>query len=131
MYALDTNTVIYFFKGMGQVASHIWSCSPKDIFIPAIVAYELEVGIQKTGNPAQKKKQLEQLLDASGFIPFDRKESVAAAQIRNRLEKKGEPIGPLDTLIAGSALAHHLTLVTHNTHEFKRVAGLKIVDWFE
>lgn len=131
MYALDTNTVIYFFKGLGKVADHVWACAPKDIFIPAIVAYELEVGVQKARNSSQKKKQLDLLINASGFIPFDKKEVLAAAQIRSRLEKKGEAIGPLDTLIAGSALAHHLILVTHNTREFKRVEDLKIVDWFE
>jgi len=32
-------------------------------------------------------------------------------------------------LIAAIALANQATLVTHNTREFSRVAGLKIEDW--
>jgi predicted nucleic acid-binding protein len=36
----------------------------------------------------------------------------------------------MDTLIAGTALVHHATLVTHNTVEFQRVSGLALVDWF-
>jgi len=36
-------------------------------------------------------------------------------------------IGPYDLMIA--ALAHNLTLVTHNVREFSRVEGLQIEDW--
>jgi tRNA(fMet)-specific endonuclease VapC len=32
-------------------------------------------------------------------------------------------------MIAAIALAHELTLVTHNTREFSRVPGLKLADW--
>ena len=45
MYALDTNTVIYFFKGMGNVASHLFSLPPHEIVLPSVVLYELQVGI--------------------------------------------------------------------------------------
>jgi len=31
MYLLDTNTLIYFFKGMGNVADILLAKSPKDI----------------------------------------------------------------------------------------------------
>ncbi|MFX8393237.1 PIN domain-containing protein [Acinetobacter baumannii] len=47
------------------------------------------------------------------------------------MEKQGTPIGPLDTLIAAHALSLNVTLVTNNTKEFKRVVGLKLVDWLE
>ena len=40
------------------------------------------------------------------------------------------PIGPLDNLIAGTAIAAGARLVTHNRSEFGRVPGLRIVDWF-
>jgi tRNA(fMet)-specific endonuclease VapC len=39
-------------------------------------------------------------------------------------------LGPIDTLIAGTALAHSATLVTHNTKGFSRVRGLRLLDWF-
>jgi len=47
------------------------------------------------------------------------------------MARRGEAIGPLDTLIAGSALAHRATLVTRNVREFARVPGLEIVNWYE
>ncbi len=37
MFALDTNTLIYFFKESGQVADRLLNTAPSDIAIPAIV----------------------------------------------------------------------------------------------
>lgn len=57
-------------------------------------------------------------------------EAVAAAKVRAGLEAKGTPIGPLDTLIAGTALAAGGTLVTRNVKEFRRVDGLLVENWY-
>ena len=46
-----------------------------------------------------------------------------------RLEKAGTPICAYDLLIAGQALRRGLTVVTANTAEFGRVAGLSWEDW--
>ncbi len=54
MYMLDTNILICFFKGMGEVEETLFSRSPKDIFIPSIVIYELQVGIAKSNNPQKR-----------------------------------------------------------------------------
>ena len=53
-----------------------------------------------------------------------------AAKLQVDLEGLGCSIGPLDTLIAATALAHGATLVTNNIREFQRVPGLKLEDWF-
>jgi tRNA(fMet)-specific endonuclease VapC len=47
MYVLDTNILIYFFKGLGNVKQNLLEKPPKDIGVPTIVFYELEVGIKK------------------------------------------------------------------------------------
>mgnify|MGYP005839120289 FL=1 len=130
MYLLDTNTLIYFFKGMGNVTETLLAKSPKDISIPSIALYELEVGIAKSNNPKKRKKQLEALITCIAVLPFASKEAEIAAMIRAELENTGTPIGPYDTLIAGIALSSNTTLVTHNTKEFSRVEGLSLEDWF-
>ncbi|WP_339135805.1 MAG: type II toxin-antitoxin system VapC family toxin [Candidatus Electrothrix sp. GW3-4] len=130
MYLLDTNTLIYFFKDIGNVAETLLSKSPKDISIPSIVLYELEVGIAKSNNPKKRKKQLEALTSRITVQSFTPREAEVAAMIRADLEKKGRPIGPYDTLIAGTALSVNATLVTRNTKEFQRVSGLSLEDWF-
>lgn len=130
MYCLDTNSLIYFFKNMGQVAENLLAKSPKDIGVPAIVVYELEVGIAKSNNPKKRKAQLNALLSQIEVLPFGHKEAEIAAKIRAFLEQQGTPIGAYDTLIAATALSHKATLVTHNTSEFKRVKNLEIEDWY-
>ncbi|MBS3666474.1 type II toxin-antitoxin system VapC family toxin [Halomonas sp. FeN2] len=130
MYVLDTNTLIYFFKGMGSVADNLLSKKPADIGIPAIVLYELELGIAKSAAPKKRAMQLDKLIDTVQILGFSTPEAKASAQIRATLEKQGTPIGPYDTLIAGTALANQGTLVTHNTGEFKRIKKLAVEDWY-
>lgn len=129
-YVLDTNTLIYFFKGVGQVASHLYSCDPYEVIVPTVVLYELNVGIQKSTHPAKRLAQLSTLLEQVQVLSFGRREAEVSAQIRATLERQGKLIGPYDIQIAGCALANNATLVTHNIKEFERVEGLVVVDWF-
>ena len=130
MYVLDTNTLIYFFKGAGNIAQKLLSKPPKQIGIPSIVLYELEVGIAKSKSAHKRLKQLEEITSLVNVLPFTPKEAKSSAAIRVLLEKKGIPIGQYDILIAGTALAHQAVLVTHNTKEFKRINKLQIEDWY-
>jgi tRNA(fMet)-specific endonuclease VapC len=129
MYALDTNALIHFFKGVGRVAERMLACPPGEIGIPIVSVYEIEVGISKTGRSRARSEQFERLLETVTVLPFGRSEARKAADIRSRLEAMGAPIGPLDTLIAGIVLARGAILVTHNTAEFSSVPGLEVVDW--
>jgi len=130
MYILDTNTLIYFFKGLGSVAETIFSKEPANIGIPAIVIYEIQTGIAKSTSPRKRTLQLKNLTEAVAILPFSIAEAKASSIIRSRLEQKGTPIGHYDVLIAGTAMAHKGILVTHNLAEFNRVKGLKTEDWF-
>jgi tRNA(fMet)-specific endonuclease VapC len=130
MYVLDTNTLIYYFKGQGQVAQNLANIDFQEISIPTIVLFELQVGIAKSTSPAKRTQQLQQLLNRVNLVPFDRNGALAAAIIRAQLEQQGTPIGSLDILIAGTAVALQATLVTHNISEFSRVSGLAIADWY-
>lgn len=130
MWVLDTNTLIFFFKGQGRVSEILLSKAPKQLFIPAIVLYELEVGIAKSSYPERRIRQLDALLGATNLLPFGHAQAKEASKIRSTLENKGQPIGPYDVLIAASAMAQGATLVTNNLKEFKRVDGLSVEDWF-
>lgn len=129
-YTLDTNTLIYFFKGIGNVALNLLSTAPSEIGVSSLVLYELEFGIAVSTDPRKRQGQLQELVSLVTIIPFRWKEAKQAAQIRAALEKKGAPIGPYDVLIAATAISNNAILVTHNKKEFQRVHGLKIADWF-
>lgn len=130
MYLLDTNTLIYFFKGQENVAARLLETPPTEIAIPSIVLYELYVGIEKSESPEKRSQQLQNLADIIPITPFGTKEAKSAAIIRANLEKKGTPIGPYDIMIAGTALSNNNILVTHNTTEFIRIPDIQLEDWF-
>ena len=127
---LDTDTVIYFFKGKGAVAQRLLATPPAEVSITAISLFELQLGVAKSGSPDRLRTQLDTLLRVVRVLPFGEEEAQVAAQVRARLEALGTPIGPLDTLIAGTALRHGATLVTRNLREFRRVEGLFVDDWY-
>ncbi|MGD9136170.1 MAG: type II toxin-antitoxin system VapC family toxin [Desulfobacterales bacterium] len=129
-YILDTNTLIYFFKGLGDVSKKMLAQPPSEIAIPTVVLFELEVGIAKSTSPRKRKSQLQEFTALVNVLPFGIAESKFAAQIRVKLEKQGLPIGPYDVLIAATAMANNMILVTHNQKEFGRIESLKIEDWF-
>ena len=52
-------------------------------------------------------------------------------EIREHLQSRGTPIGPLDMLIAAHARAEGMTLVTNNVREFERVPELDLANWAE
>lgn len=130
MYALDSNTAIYFFKGMGNVAKMLLSLPPNQVALPVVVLYELRLGIAKSNAPEKRMAQLNELLSIARVLPFSEKEAEITALLRANLEKAGTPIGPMDFMIAGIALSNQATLVTHNTKEFSRIANLRLADWF-
>jgi tRNA(fMet)-specific endonuclease VapC len=127
----DTNTLIYFFKGQGKVAERLLQTPPGELALPAIVLYELEVGIAKSNSPERRRAQLGELLAWVEVLPFGALESRCSALIRADLEKRGEPIGPMDVLIAGTAFAHDALLITRNLSEFGRIPGLRLENWYD
>ena len=130
MFALDTNTLIYFFKGLGRVKERLLAVPPADVAIPSVVLYELEVGIAQSDQPSKRRTQLDTLLTVVAILPFDSAAAKRAADVSGVLRRIGAAIGPIDNLIAGTALAHRATLVTHNAREFRRVRGLDLADWY-
>jgi len=129
-YLLDTDTVIYFFKGRGRVAQRLLQTAPAEVALSTLSLYELHVGVVRSVRPDETQAQLETFLTLITVVPFDDAAARAAAEVRGYLERSGQTIGMLDTLIAGVALARGLTLVTHNVSEFQRVPNLLIEDWY-
>ncbi|WP_367648415.1 type II toxin-antitoxin system VapC family toxin [Burkholderia lata] len=64
-----------------------------------------------------------------GVLSWDTAAVDATAAIRADLATRGTPIGANDASIAGHAIATGAVLVTHNSREFGRVAGLSLEDW--
>ena len=68
----------------------------------------------------------EGLLRPFRWLPVNARVGREAARIRRRLRLKGELIGDFDILIAATALAVEIPLVTRNTTDFQRIPGLVV-----
>jgi len=127
-YLLDTDTCIDLLRGLRSVVSKLEKLSPEDCGISAITTFELFAGAAKARQPSNEIDKIERLASVLEEISFDREAAQQAGALRYRLQA-GTPLGPYDLLIAAHALALDLTLVTANTVEFGRVAGLRIESW--
>jgi predicted nucleic acid-binding protein len=67
------------------------------------------------------------LVAAIPVLPLDREAATRAAVVRQRLARKGVPIGMADSLIAGIALVNNLPLLTRNRKHFENVEGLRLL----
>ena len=129
-YMLDTNICIYIIKHQPEnVIRKFMEHDSEDICISAITYAELAHGVEKSQSREKNRIALMVLLSEIQIVPFDDLAAQIYGEIKADLQKKGTPIGPMDTLIAAHAKAMNLTLVTNNTKEFVRVDGLKLEDW--
>ena len=99
------------------------------VAISSVVIFELRYGIAKSKRVADNTGRVDLFLASLQILPFDQDDARIAGNIRVELERLGTPIGPYDYLIAAQALRHGFLLVTANTREFSRVAGLRWEDW--
>lgn len=130
MYMLDTNICIYIIKQKPkQVIEKLKKLHNANLCISSITYSELLYGVENSLNVPKNLLALTMFLSNVEILPYDENASIDYGLIRAELEKKGEPIGPLDMLIAAHAKSLRITLVTNNEREFRRVKGLNIENW--
>jgi len=128
-YMLDTNICIYIINARPPaVLERFRRERLGSISISSVTAAELAFGVAKSGS-ARNREALEMFLAPLEVLPFDASAIWHYGDLRAALERRGEPIGALDTMIAAHAMASNTILVTNNTREFARVAGLRLENW--
>ena len=127
----DTNVCINLINGRAssRIAKRLRATSPSEIRLASITRAELLFGAHKSAQVAENVRTVEQFCKPYLTLPFDDACAQHYGVVRAYLARRGTPIGPNDLLIAATALAHDLTLVTHNVDQFSRVVGLRIEDW--
>jgi tRNA(fMet)-specific endonuclease VapC len=131
-FLLDTNVCIKILNGSSEtVVARMRNHDPAEITLSAVVRAELVYGARKSRHVAANLRLIEAFCEPFACFPFDDRAADVYGGIRTDLERLGQPIGPNDLMIASTALAHSLTLVTHNLSEFTRVPSLRIEDWEE
>jgi tRNA(fMet)-specific endonuclease VapC len=132
MYLLDTNACIRILNNSSSdLATQLHEHQPDEIALCSVVKAELLYGAQRSSHIAENLRVLDRFFDPFYSLPFDDNCVQAFSRIRTELERAGTPIGPYDLLIAATAVGNSRTLITANTREFNRVAGLMIENWEE
>ncbi len=130
MFLLDTNVCIHVLNGRSpQLVERLRRHRPAEVALCAVVKAELIYGAHRSSRAAENLRLLERFFDPFVSLPFDDHCADIYGRIRHELERAGTPIGPNDLMIAATAVAHGLTLVTANTREFERVIGLSLDNW--
>jgi tRNA(fMet)-specific endonuclease VapC len=129
-WMLDTDTCIAIIKGKSaSVLKKLRGKSVGQVGISSITFAELAFGAAKSTRRDEAQAALTEFLLALEVASFDSAAAESYGELRVSLEKRGTPIGPLDTLIAAHAVALDAVLVTHNTREFQRINTLRVEDW--
>ena len=130
MFLLDTNSCIRILNGSSpSLIERMREHDPSDIRLCSIIKAELYYGARRSTRVQDNLKLLQRFFKVFVSIPFDDLCAEHYGAIRNELAAAGVMIGPNDLMIAATSRAHDLVLVTHNTSEFGRVAGLRVEDW--
>jgi tRNA(fMet)-specific endonuclease VapC len=129
-YMLDTNLCIRVLRDRPKRLRERFNAEAAALSVSSIVVYELVVGAETSPKAAETRREVERFLSRLDVLQFDETAAAHAAEIRAVLERRGSPIGPYDTLIAGHARSRGLVVVTGNLGAFTRVDGLRSEDWF-
>ncbi len=130
LYMLDTNICIYLIKRRSdELLKRMRVFRTGEIGVSVVTVAELQYGVSKSQNKERNQAALETFLLPLDIADFSFAVTVSYGDIRAQLERQGQPIGPLDTMIAAHALSLDVPLVTNNAREFERVKGLRVEDW--
>lgn len=131
-YLADTNILGYLTRHTSAPlhARMRASMEAHEVAISVVTRAETRFG-QRLLNPDDRRHAaIDALLQEIPVLMWTPDAADRYGDLAATLQRKGRPIGVMDTMIAAHALAEGLTLVTHNTKDFKRVPTLEIEDWF-
>lgn len=121
---LDTSVLIDFLRRKNKEETLLVKIFRAG-YMPAISLIthtELYAG-KSVWRKVKAKRELENLLAGLEIITFNEEVSRLAGQIRAK-----HRLGIVDAIIAAEAITSHLSLVSLNTKDFKRVKGLELLE---
>ena len=133
MYLLDTNILSELVRRLPdpRVESRFES-EPERLFTSVICLEEIRFGT-RIGPPGNKlwERMEADVLPHLSVLALDAAAAILAGDLRAEWKTLGTPAGYRDGLIAATAKAHRLVLVTRNGRHFDHVSGLTVENWFE
>jgi tRNA(fMet)-specific endonuclease VapC len=128
---LDTDTLSEVMRGRDpqvQRAAREYLAEHRSFTFSIITRYEILRGLKAKG-AIRQVAAFEQRCERSRVLPLTDDIIVRGANVYADLYRDGHLISDADILIAATALAHGLTLVTENHAHFQRIRNLRTASW--
>lgn len=129
-FLIDTNILIYRLKNMGNVNENFLKYQDCPMSISVVSYGELLFGAEKSQAVARNLATVQAIKSIFPLFDITPEIMEVYAKTKSCLQKTGRTTDDMDLLIASTAIANDLILVTHNTKHFQHVPNLQFVDWF-
>jgi tRNA(fMet)-specific endonuclease VapC len=127
LWMLDTSVAIPLRENDLDVAARIGGLEG-DLVVSAVTRVELENGVYRDPALSQKRRALlDLMLETVLVLPFDDQCAACFGQIVAQLGWSRTQT--IDRMIAATAIVNHMPLITFNGRDFRKIAGLELVEW--
>ena len=130
-YLLDTDTCVFWLRGRVTVRDRLTVVEPEEVALSVITLAELRYGASCSARSEANHQAIDDLVSALLVLAVTPEVARAFGDIKAQLRQKGALIEDLDLMIAATACAYDLILVTDNLAHFGRIPGLRLESWGE
>lgn len=128
-FLLDTCTISAHIRRPAGLQSRFIQYSGR-LYLSSVALAELYVLAYRLDDPTPRLNAIEEVIrDEVAVIDFDADCARVAGRLRADLMRRGAAVPSIDLLIGSVAVMYDMTLVTHNTTDFRPITGLRLVDW--
>lgn len=127
-FLLDTDICSAFLKGDRKVWQKFTQYMGR-LRISVVTAAELHAWSLRAKASQSLRQGVINFLNNLPVLAVDLAVAEHFGQIRAAQLDQGQRTPGMDLLIASTALVHGLTLVTHNTNDYKHIPNLRVDDW--
>ena len=127
-FLLDTDIASAYLKNHPRVATRVMLHYGR-LHVSAVTVGELLVWAGRAKAPPSRLQGVLDLVSVCQVLDVDYAVAETFGRIRADLLDRGRTVGVPDLFNAAVALAHNLTVVTHNVADYQDVPGLSVVDW--
>lgn len=130
-YMAGTNILGHFVRRTHSVSQLRFALAMQleEIAISVVTRSETRIGLARLDAKDKRREPIDRLLQQIPALPWTAKAADRYAEFAIRLQRAGQPIGQMDTMIAAHATVTDLPFVTHNTRHFSRISELALEDW--
>lgn len=132
-YLLDTNVMIYLMNKIEPLSSKVMSHNMSDLAISKITMAELAYGVENSAPEYQEVNRISRAMLLAPFnkVGLDDDVIVEYGKAKAYLKKNKiySPSNEFDIIIAATAIAKGLVLVTANVKDFDKIPSIEIENW--